>query len=226
MSFWSFGRPFVVKVTDTNGRAVSNTPVRFETLDNPGAISYRTNEVLTNADGIASLEVRSGTLNANSNGFATTRAFLPGVTPAVEVQFYTLCTPQNSSGFLLPLYNLNHPQTLETLTMRRGQTLPSAISYSFAHAVSPFAGQAIPNMGFQVSIVDPDADAFTPYDPLAPTAPGLPTAECVGRTALSNARGVAECDLKVTGGNPGRYTLRVELMGATATKNIYLQLDP
>jgi hypothetical protein len=48
----------------------------------------------------------------------------------------------------------------------------------------------------------------------------------VGRTALSNARGVAECDLKVTGGNPGRYTLRVELMGATATKNIYLQLDP
>jgi hypothetical protein len=94
MTFWNFGRPFVVKVTDTNGRPVANTPVRFETVDNPGAIAYRTNEVNTNADGIASLEVRSGSLNAQMNGFAKTRAFLPEVQPAVEVNFHTLCTPQ------------------------------------------------------------------------------------------------------------------------------------
>lgn len=226
LSFWSFGRPFVVKVTDSNGRAVGNTPVQFETVENPGAISYRTNEVLTNADGIASLEVRSGSPNAQLNGFARTRAFLPGASPAVEVEFHTLCTPSNPSGFLIPLYSLNYPETLSTLVARRGQTLTNAISYSFSHAVSPFTGQPIPNMGMQVSVVDPEKDVTDPYNPVDPIPATLPFVECVGRTVLSNTRGVAVCDLKVIGGNPGRYTLRVEVMGAAAPKNIYLQVDP
>lgn len=214
MSFWPFGDPFLVKVLSANGTPVPGIHLKFQAIENVGAVEFQVSEVDTDANGEASIAVRGGSQSPNAEGQAVTQVTTVGVSPALTAKFYTYVLPANASGTFLPSYVMAKPDPYSTIRARVGDTISDSIEFNFGYAAGPFIGQGTPNMGVRISIYNPD------------DLPNMPVVECAGVTALSDSTGKARCDVHVISGRPGTYTLQINLMGATNTTNLFLQIDP
>lgn len=223
--------PILLRVTDGGGSPVPGAKVTF-------AISGGTGGSVVANQGY-SCEVASGgtVCITDSNGQVEVRFWAPMVNPTVSwiqttinasvaglsgvaspsVTIYQTAVPaRDYDGSLgqLPLIALHQPAAQwATLEVQAGQTLAGAIEVS-AHSRTGLhtRGDPVPNVGLQVR-------ATPAYDRNSPSP-----AYCAGGTVLSNADGIATCNLQVPiDTQPGTYQIYA-IVGGNTPLGFYLKV--
>ncbi len=217
--------PLKVRAFDTAGNPVAGVTVIFSITAGTGTLN-------AGPDGTVAAGPASGivvNMATNEDGFASVNFLSSGVPGGFSfVQATVNATYAGSSAdftvtTVLALLPGGAPAPLPTVTLikpadrnivgRAGQILPDAIRVAVAVSGGPQAGQPLPGVGVSVT---------TGLDP----ATG-PTASChgPGGTALTDASGIASCDLRV-GGRIGTATLSVRTGGFNAQGPIQFQVLP
>lgn len=116
--------------------------------------------------------------------------------------FYVTTIPnffgQNPSS--LPTVTILQPSNTDTIRAQAGTTLTGAIQARVQASAGPSSGQAIPNVGISVT---------TGLDPTLG-----PSARCSGDSGLSDAAGIATCNI-IIGSRIGTTPLNIVVGGAT-----------
>jgi hypothetical protein len=224
-SYFFTAEPMVVRVVDDDGAPAPNAAVTFTTASGGGIpiINYidpgqnnctlGLNSVIcmTDANGIASAFFMGATVEYFSGSYAlsTVTASIPGgsTTPSGSVTFLVTSVPATGPSGIqsLPVVTqLAPPLMIREIEAQQGQTLSGAFRVRVNAQSGIQFGTAIPNVGLSVHPMTllPDA-GFYQYI-LGAVGP----AYCVGETVLTDADGVASCDLFVPSTTPaGTYTI-------------------
>lgn len=197
------GAPFVVIVKDATGTPVPNTPVSFAITQGHGVLTNA--EVTTGTDGIAT------TSSAFSNGFIASNvdyglAFEPTTiiatstygtatfvitTALLNIQGTGTAAPAPTTRLLAPTLDTNF-----TITAQAGQTATGAVKVGVISESIPQIGIPIPNIGVRILNADDTTAA--------------PAASCAGGIPLTDATGIATCDL-VVGCKAGTFNMLVDI---------------
>ncbi|MDQ6739535.1 MAG: putative Ig domain-containing protein, partial [Actinomycetota bacterium] len=117
----------------------------------------------------------------------------------------------NGSIAELPLVQLQSPAPENrSLSGRSGTTLPGAVAIQVGVQSGPQSGAPVPNVGMRI------------VDYNDPTV--QPAAQCANRP-LTDANGIARCDLLLTG-SPGTYLLSAEVGEFRLTPGIFVTISP
>lgn len=129
-----------------------------------------------------------------------------------SVNFYVTVIPNQfgNNPAAPPVVQLVQPLGVEEIRAQAGTTVPGAIQVRITAGSGPGIGTPIPNVAVQVS---------TGLDPLV-----APSARCREETSLTDANGLATCDL-VVGSRIGTATLSVTVAG-TSTATLTLIVTP
>jgi len=194
LSFENFlSQPCTVQAKDSSGNPVAGATVNFTLTQGFGGV--QTPAATTDNNGMASTLVLSSSLQLLQS-FAPLTLNATSAQGSVDFHLNTISSLGKlgpaQPGTVLLAPNSDPP----TLTGASGATLPGAIQIAFVAATGSSQGQPIPNIGIQT----------VPFDVFA-----LP-AKCVAATgvALTNAQGVATCDLVITAA-PGTYEFSMEI---------------
>ena len=203
-----FQEPLQVIFRDPTGRPVPGVNVTW-TVDVGGTLTPTSS--LTNENGIATANFISNVVLSGS--FQTSRITASTGSESVTLYVTSLAGFGNSPGSLNAVTRQSNSFPIEG---RSGQTLPGAIRYDVTSAL----GARLPFVGIRVK------DA--PLD-----ATGRPVAQCRGGLQLSDAAGLASCDLVfgsfvgetqvtiiVGSAKEERYTLRILPGEATAIRAV------
>lgn len=207
-------RPLVVQVKDTStGTPIQNAVVSWVVTSGAGpnlncylSVSCTSSYVgavstATDANGMASINA-IGALNVTAGTYGG--ALLSTITASTgtgTATFYLTTVPTTSGGLSMQVVK----PTTGTITAKAGATVADAIE---ARAGSGFL--SLSNVGLDVSTGN--------------TVSSGPTATCSGGTALTDATGLARCDL-VVGSKTGTATLTLT-MGGSATQTLVLEVTP
>jgi len=214
--------PLVVVVRDTSGNPVPSATVDFSITQGQGTLTAgsigsasagggTTLTMLTDANGQASAVYLATFI---SPGFSFQQSTVTASSGGSSVNFTVTTTLATlpSGGFAAdPSVTLTKPgEEDKRLQGQAGQTLTGAIVLSVYVTSGPQSGQPIPGVGVR---------ATTGLDPTAG-----PTASCSGGTVLTDASGLATCDL-VLGPKIGTAELQV-ITGGFNVKTITLTVTP
>ncbi len=186
-------QPFTVQAKDASGKPVSGATVNFVLTQGLGTV--QTPSATTDANGMASTIVISSSLQPRQS-FASETLNAASSQGSLDFQFTTISS-LGPTGPAQPGTVLLAPASATgalVITGASGSTLPGAIQISFVAATGTEEGMAIPNIGIQI----------VPFDIFA--LPAMCTG--AGATTLSNAQGIASCDLTITAA-PGTYEFSV-----------------
>jgi uncharacterized protein (TIGR03437 family) len=188
----TIGAPLTVRLADTAGNPIPNADITFTITSGMGTLAggvssvLGTTDVITDANGLASVNFLATSIQSFP-GFLTTTVNATTSGGATATFYVDTVSSRTSGGSLsAPTIQLSKPDLGITLTGQVGQTLKGAIQ---AQVVSA-SGQPIPFAGLRL---------VNPSDPTA-----APAAMCAGGVALSDAKGVANCDV-VLGGTVGTF---------------------
>ena len=200
---WPFGEDLIVKLTDANGRPVPNTHVNWTAaFGDSGYFTARVSDTVTDANGFASNQARAGGIQRQQPA-TTLRASVTAPNGVLTRDFFMTTLPGVNWGISQPGFALNAPEAASaTLHVKAGETLVGAIQMSF-NFFGGFMQGPLPNIGLHVWV---DADNIFGIT-AACAGPGAPFG-----TALSDAKGVVTCDLKV-GPKKGQTILHVRRGG-------------
>ena len=222
--------PMVVFVTDNNGKPASGVPVVFSSptvgviLQIYSVDPSQTNCVYvatglscrTDSRGLASVNFQGYPVNDTQfsyiNSTVTAAVAASSTVPAGSVVFSvtsvpaTVTTSPGSTGPLPAVLTIAPVSSQTTFTGQAGQTLKGALQVKVSALLS---GLPIPNVGLSVR---PTINAV-----FGQSTPAQCSA--AGHAALSNAQGIATCDL-VLGSTPGTYSL-YRVVGGYDTTAIY-----
>ena len=215
---------FVVRVTDTNGQPVANTTVTFSipagsgTLIPPfnttstGSVSCTGNScaAVTDANGLAAVAISSSAVNPGYS-FASATMTASTALATVNLVFTTVIRTDRGNQAAPPLVEVLAPTG--RITAQAGQPLSGAVKIRLTIQSGPQTGTPVPNVGVRVSSVNNND-------------PNLgPTAVCSGGTVLTDATGVATCDL-ITGGRIGTTQIVAYVGSIQQTNPISLTVTP
>ena len=228
-------RALVVVVTDNSGNPARGVTVTFAltqgqgTMQDAGTFIDQTGAPIPcgTPSGTSGLQATSttdasgracaiflGTLVNPGQSYAQATISATSTQGSVNFVVTTIINTLPGSGGLAgdPTVVLLTP-TLDTLSVvgRVGSTVAGAIRVLVVASSGVQAGQPIPNIGVV---------AFTGLDPTVG-----PVAGCVGGAVLTDAQGIATCDLALSG-RPGVATLRIEVGGFQTTQPVNLQANP
>lgn len=178
------GSPFTVLLNDLKGKPVANAPITFTIASGQGTLIGGTSSdasstvINTDANGMASINFLTTNIT-QFPGFLTTSVVASSADGANVTFFVT-----TFSALSPPTIQLIKPSLGASLSGQAGQTLTGAIQVVVVNSF----GQTIPNVAVQL---------VNPQDPTQP-----PAASCNGVFALTNEKGVANCDV-VLGGQLG-----------------------
>lgn len=192
----STNHPLQVRLTDPAGRPIFGATVNWRETSGEGSVSHAASQ--TDVYGIASADFHGAPSVASGVSYAqsTVSAAVPGFAPLS----FTETTVSNIAAmpaFLMPVPDL----FTRAITGQAGQTLGGAIQVQAKTIWGVQGGQGFPNVGVSLSS-DLDQAAH-------------PSASCAGPggTALSDATGLATCDVRLGGVTGGPAPIRVNLGG-------------
>ena len=172
----------VVQAKDVNGRPIANLPVTWTIKDNNGTISSP--DAVTDANGQATAYFIGTSLQL---GYSFIQTTVNASTPVGNVDFWiTTSIFKNPNGGLsaLPLVELLSPAIgSRTISGRAGATIPGAIVVQVTAQSGTQSGQPIPNIGVRI---DNSGD---------PSVTPSATCNAPAGTVLTNAQGIATCDV-------------------------------
>src|SRR5271165_7126482 len=185
--------PLVVQALDASGNPISGATVNFTQTQGQGAVLTPT--ATTDSKGMASTLVVSTHLQTFSSFASET---INATSPQGSVNFaYTTISSTGPTGPAQPGTTLLAPASdPPTITGASGAILPAAIQIFLSAGSGAEQGQPLPNVGIQLA----------PFD--TSQLPGMCNGP--GGVALSNAKGVATCDLMITA-PPGTYEFQVSI---------------
>jgi uncharacterized protein (TIGR03437 family) len=217
--------PMVIVVRDPNGAPVANADVTFQLTQGAGTLSPSTfsgaatstlscnaNVCTTKTDsqGMASVGFVSTLIPA---GLSYSISTITASSGSSQVSFSLVTVIRTVQGQLAPPPSTELLKPLDTriINAQAGSTIPGAIQVRVIAAAGGQAGQAIPGVG--LTIITPDATQF-------------PSARCAGGTVLTDASGIATCDL-VVGGRVGTdVPIRVNIGSFRDVGNLILNVTP
>ncbi len=219
--------PMTVLVKDVKGNPIPNAQVTYTITSGSGTLqtfSLGTGTAstcvnngtsatcVTDATGAASISFLASNIDpSRSFGANTITAAYGDQSVAFNVVTYLSI---GSLGQQLPdptvLDIAPAPGAARNLTVKAGQTVPGAIAVQVVATGGPASGQPIPGIGIELT---------SPY-----TAAQGPTATCVGMP-LSDANGIASCDLKA-GGKVGVTPLTITVGGQNVRGSVNLTVTP
>jgi len=183
---WSFTQPLVVRVVDGSGQPIAGRQVAWSDL---GGISYASDKVTTtDANGFALLQwIPGGDFGIGVPFLSYT---ITATTDVGSVSFSAVAYPFQSGSFNpQPSVQFQKPgQGAAPIEGRVGDRLVDAVRVAVVTTGGPGVspGLPIPGVGLTVTSVNQN--------------PGQgPVAVCEGGTPLTNANGIASCDLLVSG---------------------------
>ncbi|HYL35125.1 MAG TPA: Ig-like domain-containing protein [Bryobacteraceae bacterium] len=185
------------KLTDANGSPISGATITFTVMAGTGALQCTATAIFCVPS------ATSLTVTTDSNGMVQADYLAPAVNsfPGIEAATITASTSGGSSvTFFVTAFSAARqpsqviltPQSDATISGNAGQTVKGAIQVQIVGG----AGQALSNVALRI---------LNPPDPTV-----SPSATCAGTFALSNALGVASCDLAL-GGRVGSVQIAAEL---------------
>ena len=186
-------QPFAVQVADAAGHPLSGVTVNFTLTQGLGRVQTPT--ATTDASGMASTMVVTTSLQPFQS-FASETLNAASSQGSVNFRFTTI----SSSGVTGPAqpgtFLLAPTSDPPVLTGTSGSTLPGAIQIGITAGSGAQQGQPIPNVGIQTATFDTFALPGTCAGP--------------GGIALTDAKGVATCDLVIAAA-PGTYEFQVSI---------------
>ncbi|HEU0138427.1 MAG TPA: Ig-like domain-containing protein, partial [Bryobacteraceae bacterium] len=196
------GRQLVVQVRDSEGNPVGGTQVSWS----PGVIgiggapvTVTSHQDLTDALGRAVATFSTSPLQSAELAAATIVAnTLYGTATFYITAFPTFTLGSPPAPIPPPAVTFSFGSQTGVLEGRAGQTITNAVAVQVLRQAGVSFGSGIPNVGLT---------AGTSADP----ATG-PTAACAGGTVLTDAQGVAVCNL-VLGPRPGETQLTIDVGG-------------
>jgi hypothetical protein len=215
--------PLVVEVRDSAGNPVASTPVEFSIAQGlgqliPGPIGTVAGgagaslTMLTTAEGRASVYMLASF--AVNILYSWEQTVITAVSGGASTRFIVTTTINEFQGTAVPLPTvviLKPSPDDRTLFGRAGQTVSGALQVGVFTAGGPQIGQAVPGVGVRIA---------TPIDD-----PNLgPTASCVGGTVLTDASGIATCDV-LFGPKIGEEQLNI-YVGGYDVKTIRISVAP
>jgi uncharacterized protein (TIGR03437 family) len=217
--------PLLVKLVNDNGEPRPNAVVTFAietgtgTLNIPsgyqsggGATSGTQIKVKTKSDGIAGVHfLATGIVSGTSSYEQST---ISAMVDSGKVNFTT-----TTAYITDPTVLLLAPTGNRRINGKVGQIIPGAIKVRVVVTAGLQAGQGIPGVGVRTStgVWNPDTHQFDPV-------PG-PTADCAGGYTLTDAAGLATCDL-VIGPEIGSASLTVWVGGFNLQTGLTLNVAP
>ncbi|HLG99973.1 MAG TPA: Ig-like domain-containing protein [Bryobacteraceae bacterium] len=192
----------IVQYTDASGKPVVGQPITFTntSFGDTGSLqcaaasigcSQQSTSVLvvtTDSQGMAQADYSGGVVPPLSQTGYNQAVITAAPPTGNAVTFYVTTFP----ALLTPTARLLTPQPGTTISGSAGQTISGAVQAT----ISSFQGSPIPNVSLR--IVNPPSPASSP------------SAQCAGGFALSDATGLASCDL-VLSGTTGTAHLTAEL---------------
>ncbi|HSW51018.1 MAG TPA: hypothetical protein VLH09_12630 [Bryobacteraceae bacterium] len=211
-------QPMKVKLTTALGAPISGAEVTWAVASGEGYVFPVSSE--TDADGFAQSTYVGVPIVSPSTSYvqSTVTANVAGFNP-VEFTMTTVPMVLGSGAVAKPLYTLLAPAG-SVIEGRAGQTLAGAIQVRVRALTGINSGSGIPNVGVALSS---GADPAT-----------SPSAYCVGGgdTALSDATGLANCDLRFGPVIGGPFQVKILAGGggsgvgsAGAEYNAYIQVS-
>jgi len=220
--FMPTAEPLVVAVKDTAGNPIPSATVDFAITSGQGTLTAgpigsvstaggTTLTMLTDINGQASVIYLGGYI---SPAFSFEQSTITATSGGRSVNFTVTTTLSTLPGGLMApdpsVVLLKPPEENKRLEGQAGQTLTGAIVVSVFASGGPQAGLPIPNVGVRIS---------TNIDPTLG-----PSASCAGGTVLTDAGGIATCDV-VLGPKIGTVELTVTT-GGFNNKTISLTVTP
>lgn len=204
------GTPLRVIVRDANGNAIANAPVAFTVTSGQGTVSNPS--TVTDANGIAQTDFLTSSVTPGQS-FQTTTVQASSAQGSVTFLLTTaLRTMQSGQNAPPPLVELLSP-TGRTLMGRAGTVSAGAVQVRVTATSGPQAGQPIPNVGVRIVSSDPTQTT----SPASCNAPG--------GTALTDATGVATCDVAFGKSFPGTAPSLIDV-GEFALFDVAVQVSP
>jgi uncharacterized protein (TIGR03437 family) len=182
-----FGSPLIVQVNDVNGKPVPGATVTFAVTTGPGSVTALGSQpgtvansivVVTGANGQATADYLSSTIGNNGQAYAST-TITASAQGAGSVNFYMTTVPNGSAAQII----METPSPGATLTGPAGSTITGGLVIQVVSS----AGVAIPNVGVVIG---------------GGSGGNAPNASCnnpTGNGLLTNANGLATCDIVLTG---------------------------
>lgn len=170
-----------VRVVDASGAPLANQVVTWSVLSGEGAgiTSPSQPTGVTDASGVASRTIM-GAFFQPSQPFGKT--IFRATSPAGSIDFVTVTVHIGTIG-PVGAYMSFQPTSSDLGKVKAGSVVPGAAQLVAAVQAGTFSGTPLPHVGLR--FVNP-ADASAE-----------PAAQCSGGVALSNAKGVAVCDLVI-----------------------------
>ena len=203
--------PLVVQAKDAAGRPAAGVAITWSLQPSTGGTIVRP-ELVTDADGFARATFLGTTLQPLTS-FAQTTVVASSALGSAS--FFVTTFLYSGSNAVQPLVELVAPtfDNRNNLSGSVGSTLPGAVVVRVSAASGISAGRPIPNVGVRIVLSD---GSFEP----GPAA-------CAGPTGLvlTDAQGMATCDLAITGpaGSTRLMAFIGELLG---TPSFALQVTP
>jgi uncharacterized protein (TIGR03437 family) len=186
-----FPATLTVKITDAAGNPTPNVSVTFTLTQGSGSLGGTTSTTATtDSNGTASAVFISSLLDPSTS---FTQSTVTATAPSGSVTFYVTTAAGWSQIVLKPALTTQG----RVIEGGAGQTIPGAVQIQVFSTTGPSAGQPIPNVGVTVTGAG------------GATAPG---ASCAGGIVLTDATGVANCDV-VIGNVLGAGLLTVNVGG-------------
>lgn len=195
------GRQLVVQVRDSEGNPVGGTQVSwFSTAVGIGGVpvTLTSQQNITDALGRAVATFSTSPLLTADLAAATITANTLYGTATFYITTFPIIDPITSQPIPPPAVTFSFGSQTGVIEGRAGQTITNAVAVQVMRQAGVSFGSGIPNVGLTVG---------TNADP----ATG-PTAACAGGTVLTDAQGVAVCNL-VLGPRPGETQLTVDVGG-------------
>jgi uncharacterized protein (TIGR03437 family) len=202
-------RPMVVEAKDASGRPVPNVAITWAIIDGSGTITSASST--TDATGQASANFVSTSLQPGAS-FLSATVTASSIYGTVRFVITTVVAsslqPEVSIQVISP--TLDNP----TLTAASGSTIPAGIVVQVVAAGGGFTGAPIPNVGVQI------------VDGVDLSSAGA--ASCAGPTGivLTDYRGMATCDLVVSGASGTVEQLRAYVGSFQYTRALSLTITP
>lgn len=185
-------KPLTVQAKDASGAPIAGATVTFST---PGDSRVQILSANTDSNGLASSMVVTNRLQ-QFQSFSSQTLHASSPQGSVDFQFTTISSTGPTGPAQPGTFLLAPTSDPPTLTGASGSTLPGAIQIGFVAGAGVQLGQPLPNVGIQT----------IPFD----TFPLPGTCSGAGGVALSNAKGVATCDLVITAA-PGTYEFSINI---------------
>ena len=210
LSGWPGTDPLVVRVTH-NGQPVPNETITWTASGPLHASSNQTTSV-TDATGETSITVVGEQFTATTSWVnCTVTATAPTGASAQFMVVNAFPGPPVGQPAIAPLVQITAPASVDLGHQKAGSVVPGGIQALVVAQIGPDNSKGIPQVGIRLA----DTQDWTK------PAAGI---SCAGGTALSNATGLASCDVQI-GTTPGSVGFQV-VVGGYNLHGMTVEIDP